>query len=50
MLAEPDQEILQIIFPQKDDFVLWANIAQGIFLCNAVSDVFRQHWQDDIPM
>ena len=27
-----------------------ASIEQVIFLCNVVSDAFRQHWFDDIPM
>ena len=40
MLAEPDQEkILQVIFPRKDDCMLWANIAQVIFMWNVVRKV-----------
>ena len=49
MLAKTDQEkILWVIFSQKDDCVLWADIAQIIFLSNVVS--FRQHRLDNIPM
>ena len=37
MLAKPDQEkILLVIFPRKDDCMLWANIAQVIFMWNVV--------------
>ena len=42
--------ILQIFFQCKVVHGLWVNIAQVIFLCNAVSDIFGQHWQDNIPM
>ena len=51
MLAKPDQEkILQVNRPRKDECVLWANTAQVIFMWNVISDIFRQHWMDDIPM
>ena len=37
MLEKLDQNnILQVIFPWEDDCVLWANIAQVIFVCNAM--------------
>ena len=51
MLTKPDQEnILQVLFPRKNDYVLRVNIVQVIFLRNVVSDVFKQHRLDDIPM
>ena len=51
MLAKLDQEeILQVIFPRKNNCVLWANIAQVIFMWNVVSDVFKQHRMVDIIM
>ena len=41
MLAKPDQDnILQVILSQKDDCVIWVNIAQIIFMGNVFSDVF----------
>ena len=37
MLEKLDQNnILQVIFPWEDDCVLWGNIAQVIFVCNAM--------------
>ena len=51
ILSKLDQEeILQVIFPRKDNCVLWANIAQVIFMWNVVSDVFKQHRMVDITM
>ena len=35
-----------VIFLQKDDYVVWANITPVIFLCNFISVVFGQHWLD----
>ena len=37
-----------VIFQQKDDFVLWPNIAQVIFVYIVVSDKFRQQWLEDM--
>ena len=51
ILSKLDQEeILQVIFPRKNNCVLWANIAQVIFMWNVVSDVFKQHRMVDITM
>ena len=49
MLANPDQEkILQVIFLQKNDHMVCANIALIIFWWNVV--VFRQHQLENIAM
>ena len=50
-LAQADQnKIVYVIFLQNHCCALRANIAQVIFLCNVVSDVFGQHWVYDFPL
>ena len=41
---------LQLVFLRKYIGALWASIAQMIFSCNFVSNVFGKYWQDNIPM
>ena len=49
MLTQIDRDNFEkVIFLRKDDCALWANIAQVIFWYNVVSDVFGQHWREDI--
>ena len=46
-----DQRFLQKLFPPRvrHELVKWPNIAQLILLCNVISEVFGQHWLDNIP-
>ena len=41
---------LQPVFLQKHVCALCTNIIQVVFLCNVVSDIFWQHWLDNILM
>ena len=51
MLSQVDQDnIVWVVFLQKYVCVLWANIAQALFLCNVVSDISGQHWLDNTSM
>ena len=50
-LRQTKTTLYMAIFLRKDDYVVWANIAPVIFLCNVVSDVFGgQYWIYDITV
>ena len=50
MLAWPDYDnILQVIFLRKDEYVLWTKHCRSSCCAVLPHDVFRQLWLDDIP-